>query len=129
MNNKDILKKMKNLPDKPASIDSPVFSGTPTVPTATLYEVSEQIANVEYVTNKMKSKVASVDNKLESLEEKVNRLDDMDMEKLENDIKQEVSSSISADVLTKLSNEVVKISFTDVFKNCERTASNKLFDD
>ena len=115
MNNKDILKKMKNLPDKPASIDSPVFSGTPTVPTATLYEVSEQIANVEYVTNKMKSKVASVDNKLESLEEKVNRLDDMDMEKLENDIKQEVSSSISADVLTRLSNEVVKISFTDVF--------------
>ena len=123
MNNKDILKKMKNLPNNPASKDSPIFSGIPTAPTATLYDSSEQIANVEFINNKMRAKVINVDDKLEVLEEKVNKLDDMDMEKLENDIKQDVSSSISADVLTKLSNEVVKISFSDIFLKQKSTIS------
>ena len=73
MNNKDILKKMKNLPNNPASKDSPIFSGIPTAPTATLYDSSEQIANVEFVNNKIKAKVINVDDKLEVLEEKVNK--------------------------------------------------------
>ena len=50
MNNKDILKKMKNLPNNPASKDSPIFSGIPTAPTATLYDSSGKAENCNFST-------------------------------------------------------------------------------
>ena len=62
MNNIDIIKKINSIPENPAPLSSPQFTGIPTTPTPN-GENNKQVANSEYVHSKVEESVVDLNNK------------------------------------------------------------------
>ena len=114
MNNIDIIKKINSIPENPAPLSSPQFTGIPTTPTPN-GENNKQVANSEYVHTKVEESVVDLNNKLEELNNKVESFDDnIDITSLQNNIKEEALEKLDSDLVGKLSNNSVKILYSDI---------------
>ena len=114
MNNIDIIKKINSIPENPAPLSSPQFTGIPTTPTPN-GENNKQVANSEYVHTKVEESVVDLNNKLEELNNKVESFDDnIDITSLQNNIKEEALEKLDGDILVKLSNNSIKILYSDI---------------
>ena len=114
MNNIDIIKKLNNIPKDPAPISSPQFTGIPTTPTPDGNN-NRQIANSEYVHTVVEESVVELNNKLEELNEKVESFDDnLDIATLQENIKNEALNKLDGDLVGKLSNNSIKILYSDI---------------
>ena len=114
MNNIDIIKKLNNIPKDPAPISSPQFTGIPTTPTPDGNN-NRQIANSEYVHSVVEESVVELNNKLEELNEKVESFDDnLDIATLQENIKNEALNKLDGDLVGKLSNNSIKILYSDI---------------
>lgn len=114
MNDLDILKKIKNIPDDIAPLTSPQFKGEPTTPTPVDSDDSLRIANTEYVSNKIAANVTILEDDIKKLDERFNTFDGLDTAQIAEEVKKQLEASLSEDILNNLSNQAVKISFADI---------------
>ena len=112
MNDLDLIKKVKNA----APLDSPEFTGVPKVPTAADTTSNTQIANAEFVSNRVAAVKELLTTDIDALKTKVDNIGniDIDSDALKEEIKTELETTLSEEIVSELSNQSVKISYDDL---------------
>lgn len=114
MNDLQILQILHGLPDEIAPLNSPQFKGVPTAPTADKSNASNQIATTQFVNEKVASDVKVVQQDLDGVKEEMKKFDGLDMDDIKQEVKQQIENNLSNDIISSLSKESVRISYSDI---------------
>lgn len=114
MNDLQILQILHGLPDEIAPLNSPQFKGVPTAPTADKSNASNQIATTQFVNEKVASDVKVVQQDLNGVKEEMKKFDGLDMDDIKQEVKQQIENNLSNDIISSLSKESVRISYSDI---------------
>ena len=101
-----------------AKLASPEFTGVPTVPTPDSQN-QLQITNVKFVSGQVDTLTELITSNIESLQKKIDSIESVgiDVDKLKQDIINELKPNISDDVIKQLESETIEISFSDLDSN------------
>lgn len=101
-----------------AKLASPQFSGVPTVPTPDSQN-QLQITNVKFVSGQVDTLSEIFTSKIDSLQKKIDSIESVgvDVDKLKQDIINELKPNISDDIIKQLESETIEISFSDLDSN------------
>lgn len=101
-----------------AKLASPQFIGVPTVPTPDSQN-QLQATNVQFVSGQVDTLSQIVTSKIADLQKKLDNIQQVgiDVDKLKQDIINELKPNISGDIVKQLESESVKISFSDLDSN------------
>lgn len=112
MNDLDLIKKVKGA----APLDSPEFTGVPKVPTASDNASDTQIANAQFVSNRVAAVQEVITSDIDALKVKVDKITDtgIDTDALKEEIKNELKNSLSDKIIKELGNQSVEIAYTDI---------------
>ena len=127
MSRLNMLKKLVNLPDDPAPLTSPHFKGTPTVPNVGLPDSTGKIANTKFVATKIADATKVHTTRISDIENKMSVYDKIDIDKITEDIKNEVIGDLSSDMLNKITNTTIKVSYDDI--SLKQAGTLKIVDD
>lgn len=127
MSRLNMLKKLANLPDDPAPLTSPHFKGTPTVPNVGLPDSTGKIANTKFVATKIADATKVHTTRISDIENKMSVYDKIDIDKITEDIKNEVIGDLSSDMLNKITNTTIKVSYDDI--SLKQAGTLKIVDD
>ena len=127
MSRLNMLKKLANLPDDPAPLTSPHFKGTPTVPNVGLPDSTGKIANTKFVATKIADATKVYTTRISDIENKMSVYDKIDIDKITEDIKNEVIGDLSSDMLNKITNTTIKVSYDDI--SLKQAGTLKIVDD
>ena len=122
-----MLKKLANLPDDPAPLTSPHFKGTPTVPNVGLPDSTGKIANTKFVATKIADATKVYTTRISDIENKMSVYDKIDIDQITEDIKNEVIGDLSSDMLNKITNTTIKVSYDDI--SLKQAGTLKIVDD
>ena len=114
MNEVIALKKTNTIPDDPASLTSPEFKAEPTCPDVDVVDTSTRMANSRYVKNRLYNDTSFLAKKISDLDLKASSYDSIDIDSMTENIKNEISKNLDTDILGKLSNSSIKISYDDI---------------
>ena len=114
MNEVIALKKTNTIPDDPASLTSPEFKADPTCPDVDVVDTSTRVANSRYVKNRLYNDTSFLAKKISDLDLKASSYDSIDIDSMTENIKNEISKNLDTDILGKLSNSSIKISYDDI---------------
>lgn len=114
MNEVIALKKTNTIPDDPASLTSPEFKAEPTCPDVDVVDTSTRIANSRYVKNRLYNDTSFLAKKISDLDLKASSYDSIDIDSMTENVKTEISKNLDTDILGKLSNSSIKISYDDI---------------
>lgn len=114
MNDLEMIKKVMNS----ASLDSPEFTGVPKVPTPDSQE-ENQITNVKFVSGQVNTLSEIMTSNISSLQSKIDQIETVgiDVDKLKQDIINELKPNISDDIIKDLGDQTVEISYADLDSN------------
>ena len=127
MSRLNMLKKLANLPDDPAPLTSPHFKGTPTVPNVGLPDSTGKIANTKFVATKIADATKVYTTRISDIENKMSVYDKIDIDQITEDIKNEVIGDLSSDMLNKITNTTIKVSYDDI--SLKQAGTLKIVDD
>lgn len=101
-----------------AKLASPQFIGVPTVPTPDSQN-QLQVTNVQFVSGQVDTLSQIFTSKIADLQKKIDNIQQVgvDVDKLKQDIINELKPNISGDIVKQLESESVKISFSDLDSN------------
>ena len=114
MNEVIALKKTNTIPDDPASLTSPEFKAEPTCPDVDVVDTSTRMANSRYVKNRLYNDTSFLAKKISDLDLKASSYDSIDIDSMTENVKNEISKNLDTDILGKLSNSSIKISYDDI---------------
>lgn len=114
MNEVIALKKTNTIPDDPASLTSPEFKAEPTCPDVDVVDTSTRMANSRYVKNRLYNDTSFLAKKISDLDLKASSYDSIDIDSMTENVKTEISKNLDTDILGKLSNSSIKISYDDI---------------
>lgn len=114
MNEVIALKKTNTIPDDPASLTSPEFKAEPTCPDVDVVDTSTRMANSRYVKNRLYNDTSFLAKKISDLDLKASSYDSIDVDSMTEHVKTEISKNLDTDILGKLSNSSIKISYDDI---------------
>lgn len=114
MNDLDMIKKVMNS----ASLDSPEFTGIPKAPTPDSQD-EKQITNVKFVSGQVNTLSEIMTKNIDSLQKKIDQIETVgiDVDKLKQELIDELKPNISDDIINDLSDQTVEISYADLDSN------------